>query len=78
VHNVSDVRRIEVHTGEPLVPGPIHHMKPIYLPWKESSNNSDNETHVFPSIKNHFVKIIQDLKNRYLTDTLIVYGNTSK
>jgi hypothetical protein len=24
VHNVSDVRQIEVHTAEPLVPGPIH------------------------------------------------------
>jgi hypothetical protein len=23
VHNVSDVRQIEVHTAEPLVPGPI-------------------------------------------------------
>jgi hypothetical protein len=22
VHNVSDVRQIEVHTAEPLVPGP--------------------------------------------------------
>jgi hypothetical protein len=25
VHNVSDVRRIEVHTAEPLVPGPSRH-----------------------------------------------------
>jgi hypothetical protein len=24
VHNVSDVRHIEVHTAEPLVPGPSH------------------------------------------------------
>jgi hypothetical protein len=24
VHNVSDVRRIQVHTSEPLVPGPSH------------------------------------------------------
>jgi hypothetical protein len=24
VHNVSDVRQIEVHTVEPLVPGPSH------------------------------------------------------
>jgi hypothetical protein len=24
VHNVSDVRQIEVHTAEPLVPGPSH------------------------------------------------------
>jgi hypothetical protein len=24
VHNVSDVRRIETHTAEPLVPGPSH------------------------------------------------------
>jgi hypothetical protein len=24
VHNVSDVRQIEVHTAEPLVPGPNH------------------------------------------------------
>jgi hypothetical protein len=24
VHNVSDVRQIEVHTAEILVPGPIH------------------------------------------------------
>jgi hypothetical protein len=24
VHNVSDVRQIEVHTSEPLVPGPSH------------------------------------------------------
>jgi hypothetical protein len=23
VHNVSDVRHIEVHTTEPLVPGPV-------------------------------------------------------
>jgi hypothetical protein len=25
VYNVSDVRQIEVHTAEPLVPGPSHH-----------------------------------------------------
>jgi hypothetical protein len=24
VHNVSDVRQIEVHMAEPLVPGPSH------------------------------------------------------
>jgi hypothetical protein len=24
VHNVGDVRQIEVHTAEPLVPGPSH------------------------------------------------------
>jgi hypothetical protein len=24
VHNISDVRQIEVHTAEPLVPGPSH------------------------------------------------------
>jgi hypothetical protein len=24
VHNVSDVRQIEIHTAEPLVPGPSH------------------------------------------------------
>jgi hypothetical protein len=24
VHNVSDVRQIEIHTVEPLVPGPSH------------------------------------------------------
>jgi hypothetical protein len=24
VHNVSDVRQIEVHRAEPLVPGPSH------------------------------------------------------
>jgi hypothetical protein len=24
VHNVSDVRQIEVHTAKPLVPGPSH------------------------------------------------------
>jgi hypothetical protein len=24
VHDVSDVRQIEVHTAEPLVPGPSH------------------------------------------------------
>jgi hypothetical protein len=24
VHNVSDVRQIELHTAEPLVPGPSH------------------------------------------------------
>jgi hypothetical protein len=24
VHNVNDVRQIEVHTAEPLVPGPSH------------------------------------------------------
>jgi hypothetical protein len=24
VHNVSDVMHIEIHTPEPLVPGPIH------------------------------------------------------
>jgi hypothetical protein len=24
VHNVSDVRQIEAHTAEPLVPGPSH------------------------------------------------------
>jgi hypothetical protein len=24
VHNVSDVRQIEVHTAEPFVPGPSH------------------------------------------------------
>jgi hypothetical protein len=24
VHNVSDIRQIEVHTAEPLVPGPNH------------------------------------------------------
>jgi hypothetical protein len=24
VHNVSDVRQIEIHTSEPLVPGPSH------------------------------------------------------
>jgi hypothetical protein len=24
VHNVSDVRQTETHTGEPLVPGPSH------------------------------------------------------
>jgi hypothetical protein len=24
VYNVSDVRQIEVHTAEPLVPGPSH------------------------------------------------------
>jgi hypothetical protein len=24
VHNVSDVTQIEVHTAEPLVPGPRH------------------------------------------------------
>jgi hypothetical protein len=24
VHDVSDVRQIEMHTAEPLVPGPIH------------------------------------------------------
>jgi hypothetical protein len=24
VHNVTDVRQIEVHTAEPLVPGPSH------------------------------------------------------
>jgi hypothetical protein len=24
VHNVSEVRQIEVHTAEPLVPGPSH------------------------------------------------------
>jgi hypothetical protein len=28
VHNVSDVRQIEVHTAEPLVPGPV------VLKWK--------------------------------------------
>jgi hypothetical protein len=25
VYNVSDVRQIEIHTAEPLVPGPSHH-----------------------------------------------------
>jgi hypothetical protein len=25
VHNVSEVRQIEVHTAEPLVPGPSRH-----------------------------------------------------
>jgi hypothetical protein len=25
VHNVSDVRQIDVHTAESLVPGPSHH-----------------------------------------------------
>jgi hypothetical protein len=25
VHNVSDVRQIEVHAAEPLVPGPSRH-----------------------------------------------------
>jgi hypothetical protein len=24
VHNISDVKQIEVHTAEPLVPGPSH------------------------------------------------------
>jgi hypothetical protein len=24
VHNVNDVRQIEIHTAEPLVPGPSH------------------------------------------------------
>jgi hypothetical protein len=24
VHSVSDIRQIEVHTAEPLVPGPSH------------------------------------------------------
>jgi hypothetical protein len=24
VHDVSDVRQIEIHTAEPLVPGPCH------------------------------------------------------
>jgi hypothetical protein len=24
VHNVSDVRQVEVHVAEPLVPGPSH------------------------------------------------------
>jgi hypothetical protein len=24
VHNVSDIRQIEIHTAEPLVPGPSH------------------------------------------------------
>jgi hypothetical protein len=24
VHNVSDVRQIQIHTAEPLVPGPSH------------------------------------------------------
>jgi hypothetical protein len=24
VHNFSDVRQIEIHTAEPVVPGPIH------------------------------------------------------
>jgi hypothetical protein len=24
VHNFSDVRQIEIHTAEPLVPGPSH------------------------------------------------------
>jgi hypothetical protein len=24
VHNISDVRQIEIHTAEPLVPGPSH------------------------------------------------------
>jgi hypothetical protein len=24
VHNVSNVRQIEIHTAEPLVPGPSH------------------------------------------------------
>jgi hypothetical protein len=25
LHNVNDVRQIEVHTAEPLVPGPSHY-----------------------------------------------------
>jgi hypothetical protein len=25
IHNISDVRQIEIHTAEPLVPGPSHH-----------------------------------------------------
>jgi hypothetical protein len=25
VHNVNDIRQIEIHTAEPLVPGPSHH-----------------------------------------------------
>jgi hypothetical protein len=25
VHNISDVRQIEIHTAEPLVPGPSHY-----------------------------------------------------
>jgi hypothetical protein len=31
VHNVSDVRQIEVHTAEPLVPGPSHSRHLIVL-----------------------------------------------
>jgi hypothetical protein len=32
VHNVSDVRQIEVHTAEPLVPGPSHPEVEIAIP----------------------------------------------
>jgi hypothetical protein len=61
-------------------------MKPIYLPWKENNNNSDNETHNLPGINNHYCEnysreasISQTskpllksrrLKNIYLTDTI--------
>jgi hypothetical protein len=31
-HNVSDVRQIEVHTAEPLVPGPSHLEIKIAIP----------------------------------------------
>jgi hypothetical protein len=32
VHNVNDVRQIEVHTAEPLVPGPSHLEAGIAIP----------------------------------------------
>jgi hypothetical protein len=32
VHNASDVRQIEVHTAEPLVPGPIRIEVEIAIP----------------------------------------------
>jgi hypothetical protein len=41
VHNVSDVRQIEIHTAEPLVPGPSHVEDEIAKLRKYKSPDSD-------------------------------------
>jgi hypothetical protein len=39
VHNVSGVRKIEVHMAEPLVPGPSHHEVEIAVEKLKSINH---------------------------------------
>jgi hypothetical protein len=56
VHNVSDVRQIEVHTAEPLVPGPsCLEVETAIAKLKKYKSPGSDQFFLIPNIINEFV-----------------------